>query len=168
MTDVLVLNASYEPLRIIPARRALVLLLQRKAELVEAGNDVLRSTSGSMTRPLVVRLLRYVAVPRTRRVTCSRRAVLTRDRETCQYCGAQPGRASLTIDHVVPRTQGGTTVWENVVAACMDCNHHKGGRTPEQAGMALRVRPRQPLMVSLTLHGELSHNTVWQKYAYTL
>src|SRR5262245_14092588 len=119
MTDVLVLNASYEPLRIISARRALVLLLQRKAELVEAGHGMLRSASGSMIRPLVVRLLRYVAVPRTRRLACSRRAVIARDHETCQYCGAQPGRALLTIDHVVPRAHGGSTTWENVVAACM-------------------------------------------------
>jgi 5-methylcytosine-specific restriction endonuclease McrA len=166
MTEVLVLNASYEPIRIIPTRRALVLLLQRKAELVEAGDAVVRSAGSHMALPLVVRLLRYVNIPRVRRLACTRRAVLVRDRETCQYCGAQPGRAQLTIDHVLPRTQGGTTAWENVVAACAACNHRKGGRTPEQAGMSLLRPPRQPATLAIALHTTLEHHTAWHKYTY--
>jgi 5-methylcytosine-specific restriction endonuclease McrA len=168
MTDVLVLNASYEPLRIVPARRALILLMQQKVEPVELGAHTLRSADHAITLPLVVRLLRYIRVPRARRLACTRRAVIARDLETCQYCGAQPGRANLTLDHIVPRTQGGTTSWENVVAACSACNHRKGGRTPAQASMALRATPRQPSSLAIALHGELSRHTIWQKYAYSV
>ncbi len=166
MTEVLVLNASYEPLRIVSVRRAMVLLLQEKAELVEAAAERLRAQGAAYAVPLVVRLVRYVAIPRTRRLPCSRRLVITRDRESCQYCGAQPGRAHLTLDHVVPRAQGGTTCWENVVAACAACNHRKANRTPAQAGMALRTVPRQPMYVALALLGALEQHDVWQKYAY--
>jgi 5-methylcytosine-specific restriction endonuclease McrA len=166
VTEVLVLNASYEPLRIVSVRRAMVLLLQEKAELVEAAAERLRAQGAAYAVPLVVRLVRYVAIPRTRRLPCSRRLVITRDRESCQYCGAQPGRAHLTLDHVVPRAQGGTTCWENVVAACAACNHRKANRTPAQAGMALRTVPRQPMYVALALLGALEQHDVWQKYAY--
>jgi 5-methylcytosine-specific restriction endonuclease McrA len=92
--------------------------------------------------------------------------VLARDRETCQYCGAQPGRAHLTIDHVLPRAQGGTTAWENVVAACAACNHRKANRTPQQAGMSLARLPRRPSYVAFALLGTLERHAVWQKYAY--
>ena len=167
MTDVLVLNASYEPLRIVSVRRAMVLLLQQKAELVEAAAQRLRAQGVTFEVPLVVRLVRYVAIPRKRQLPCSRRAVLARDRETCQYCGAQPGRAHLTIDHVVPRAQGGTTSWENVVAACAACNHRKANRTPQQAGMTLAVAPCRPAYVAFALLGTLERHDAWQKYAYT-
>jgi 5-methylcytosine-specific restriction endonuclease McrA len=103
VTDVLVLNASYEPLRIVSVRRAIILLLQHKAELVEAAAQRLRAQGASFAVPLVVRLVQYIAIPRHRQLPCSRRGVLARDRETCQYCGMQPGRAHLTIDHVLPR-----------------------------------------------------------------
>ena len=88
--------------------------------------------------------MRYIKIPRRLRLPCSRRGVLARDRETCQYCASQPGRLQLTVDHVLPRSQGGQTSWENVVAACRDCNHRKGGRTPEQAGMPMRRPPHRP------------------------
>jgi 5-methylcytosine-specific restriction endonuclease McrA len=110
--------------------------------------------------------VRFIAIPRRRRLPCSRRGVLLRDRETCQYCGAQPGRALLTIDHVLPRAQGGGTHWENVVAACEACNRRKGSRTPEQAGMALARPPRRPAYVAFALLGALERHHVWQKYAY--
>jgi len=166
VTDVLVLNASYEPLRIVPVRRAIILLLQEKAELVEAATQRLRAQGASFAVPLVVRLVRYITIPRQRQLPCSRRGVLARDRETCQYCGAQPGRAHLTIDHVLPRAQAGTTSWENVVAACAACNHRKANRTPQQAGMALDCPPRRPSYVAFALLGTLERHDVWQKYAY--
>jgi 5-methylcytosine-specific restriction endonuclease McrA len=168
VTDVLVLNASYEPLRIVPVRRAVVLLLQQKAELVEATAQRLRAQGMAFAVPLVVRLVRYVAIPRHRRLPCSRRGVLARDRETCQYCGAQPGRAHLTLDHVQPRAQGGTTAWENVVAASAACNHRKANRTPQQASMALIALPRRPSHVAGTLLGTLERHDAWQKYAYVV
>ncbi len=130
---VLVLNASYEPLQLVSIRRAVVLLLQEKAELVEAAEQRLRAQGFSLEVPIVIRLVRYIRIPRRMRLPCSRRGVLARDRETCQYCGVQPGRLHLTVDHVVPRSQGGLTTWDNVVAACRECNHRKGGRTPEEA-----------------------------------
>jgi 5-methylcytosine-specific restriction endonuclease McrA len=163
---VLVLNASYEPLQLISIRRAVVLLLQEKAELVEATAERLRAQGFSLEIPLVIRLVRYIKIPRRLRLPCSRRGVLMRDRETCQYCGAQPGRAHLTVDHVVPRSRDGQTTWENVVAACRDCNHRKGGRTPEEAHMLLLSKPRQPQYVAFALLGELERHDVWRKYAY--
>lgn len=167
MQRVLVLNASYEPLQIISVRRALVLLLQEKAELVEAAEQQLRACYLVLDVPLVIRLVRYIRIPPHLKLPCSRRGVLARDRDTCQYCGAQPGRPNLTIDHVIPRSQGGQTVWENVVAACRDCNRKKGGRTPEQARMPLHPRPRQPQYVAFALLGEMEQHDVWRKYAYT-
>lgn len=164
---VLVLNASYEPLQLISVRRAVVLLLQEKAELVEAATQQLRASGFSLDLPLVIRLVRYIKIPRRLRLPCSRRGVLARDRDTCQYCGVQPGRANLTVDHVLPRSQGGQTVWENVVTACRECNHKKGGRTPEQANMELKVKPRQPQYVAFALLGELEDHDVWRKYAYS-
>ena len=163
---VLVLNASYEPLQLISIRRAVVLLLQEKAELVEAAEQRLRAQGLSLEIPLVIRLMRYIKIPRRLRLPCSRRGVLIRDRETCQYCGAQPGRAHLTVDHIVPRSRGGQTIWENVVAACRDCNHRKGGRTPDEAHMTLLSKPRQPQYVAFALLGELERHEVWRKYAF--
>lgn len=164
---VLVLNASYEPLQLISVRRALILLLQEKAELVEAAMQHLRAQSVTYSVPLVIRLVRYIRIPRQLRLPCSRRGVFARDRETCQYCGQQPGRAHLTMDHVIPRSQGGQTTWDNVVTACRDCNHRKGGRTPEQANMVLLSTPRQPQYLAFALLGELERHDVWRKYAYT-
>jgi 5-methylcytosine-specific restriction endonuclease McrA len=163
---VLVLNASYEPLQIISVRRAVVLLLQEKAELVEAAEQQLRASSFSLDTPLVIRLVRYIKIPRRLKLPCSRRGVLARDRDTCQYCSVQPGRVNLTIDHVLPRSQGGTTTWDNVVTACRECNRKKGGRTPEQANMLLKTKPRQPQYVAFALLGELERHDVWRKYAY--
>lgn len=164
---VLVLNASYEPLQIVSVRRAIVLLLQEKAELVEATERQLRATAYCIDMPLVIRLVRYIRIPRRLKLPCSRRGVLARDHETCQYCGTQPGRVNLTIDHIIPRSQGGQTRWDNVVTACRDCNRKKGGRTPAEANMVLQITPRQPQYVAFALLGELERHDVWRKYAYT-
>lgn len=163
---VLVLNSSYEPLQLISARRAVVLLLQEKAEVIEAAQQWLRAQSFEIEIPLVIRLVRYIRIPRKMRLPCSRRGVLARDRETCQYCGTQPGRAHLTVDHIMPRSRGGPTTWENVVTACRECNHRKGGRTPDEANMALMTVPRQPQYIAFALLGELERHEVWRKYAY--
>lgn len=163
---VLVLNASYEPLQLISIRRAVVLLLQDKAELVERAEQRLRARGISFDVPVVIRLVRYIKIPRRLRLPCSRRGVIARDRETCQYCGIQPGRGQLTVDHIHPRSRGGLTTWENVVAACRECNHRKGGRTPEEANMELLTVPRQPQFVAFALLGELERHDVWKKYAY--
>jgi 5-methylcytosine-specific restriction endonuclease McrA len=140
---VLVLNASYEPLNVCTVRRALVLILKEKAEVLERGDDVLRSETMRIDRPEVIRLISFVRVPRDihrRRIT--RKAVLARDGWTCQYCGSS--RHSLTVDHVVPRSRGGESVWENIVASCAPCNRRKGNRLPQEIRMHPRRRPRPP------------------------
>lgn len=162
--SVLVLNATYEPLNIVSVRRAIVLLLKEKAEIVEAAEAVVRSEHLSLPVPLVIRLVTYIRVPRRFGLPVSRRTVLARDRYTCQYCGRQPGKAQLTVDHVVPRSRGGKTVWENVVIACGPCNRRKGDRTPQEAGMRLLSKPARPRYVALVLLEGAGQNTVWQKY----
>jgi 5-methylcytosine-specific restriction endonuclease McrA len=166
VTDVLMLNQSWEPLRLVSLKKAIILLLQEKAELVEAAEQRLRAQHVVFDIPLVIRLVRYVSIKRGRRpISCSRRGVLLRDRDTCQYCGAMPGRKRLTIDHVLPRSRGGVTSWENCVAACEACNRAKGGRTPAEARMALRSVPAAPKYLAFALLGELQHNATWSKYA---
>lgn len=139
----LVLNATYEPLNVCTVRRALVLILKQKAEVLENGDGVLRSETMSLDRPEVIRLVSFVRVPRDihrRRIT--RKAVLARDGWACQYCGSdKPG---LTVDHVIPRSRGGESVWENIVAACAACNRRKGNRMPHEIRMHPRNRPRPP------------------------
>jgi 5-methylcytosine-specific restriction endonuclease McrA len=140
---VLVLNATYEPLNVCTVRRALVLLLKEKAEVLEHGDGVLRSETMRLDRPEVIRLISFVRIPRDvhrRRIT--RKAVLARDEWMCQYCGtAKPG---LTVDHVVPRSRGGESVWENIVASCASCNRRKGNQLPHEVRMHPRRRPRAP------------------------
>jgi 5-methylcytosine-specific restriction endonuclease McrA len=164
--SVLVLNATYEPINVVSIQRAVVLLLKEKAELVEAANAELRSGHVRMPRPIVIRLVYYVRIPRLVGVPLSRRTVLARDHHTCQYCGSTPGRAELTVDHVRPRSRGGETTWDNVVTACRRCNVRKGNRTPEEAGMQLRSQPARPRFVALALIAQTDHNDIWRKYMY--
>ncbi len=164
MNGVLVLNASYEPLNIVSVKRAIVLLLKEKAELVEAAQAKIRAERLHMDVPLVIRLVTFVPIPRRLPLPLSRRTVLARDLYTCQYCGTQPGRTELTIDHVVPRSRGGGTNWENVVAACGPCNRRKGNRTPEEAAMRLLTMPGRPRFVAVVMLGEASAHEVWNKY----
>ena len=142
MRPVLLLNQDSAPLKLCRTPRALALVERGKAEVVEYGLVPIATPVRLVDRPAVIRLSRYVTLPR-RRVGLSRRAVLRRDGYTCQYCGAVTVRP--TLDHVVPRWLGGGTTWTNLVTACRDCNQRKGGRTPEQAGMALLRRPFAPI-----------------------
>ncbi|GAB4332615.1 MAG: HNH endonuclease [Calditrichia bacterium] len=138
---VLLLNKSYEPLSICNVKRALKLLYLGKAEVVEQNHGLLHSARQTISVPSVIRLARYVKVP-YKKVILNRRNLLIRDRSTCQYCGKKT--PPLTIDHVVPKQFGGKDDWENLVIACQSCNHRKGNRTPEQAGMRLLRRPSRP------------------------
>jgi 5-methylcytosine-specific restriction endonuclease McrA len=139
---VLVLNSSYEPLNVCTVRRAVVLLLKEKAELLETGSRELRSESMTMPHPVVIRLITYVRVPRdSRRRRITRRAVFARDSWTCQYCGRT---SHLTVDHVVPRSRGGSSQWDNIVTSCAPCNRRKGDRTPTEVQMHPRHQPRPP------------------------
>ena len=139
----LVLNATYEPINVCTVRRAVVLLLKSKAEVIEKWDRELHSERMTMTRPAVIRLRTYVAVPRdVHRRKITRRAVFARDRWTCQYCGT--GHVSLTVDHVIPRSKGGKSTWDNIVTCCAPCNRRKGDRLPKMAGMQPRRQPRPP------------------------
>ncbi len=162
--SVLVLNASYEPLNVVSVQRALVLLLKEKAQAIEVAESMLRSERLSLPMPVVIRLVAYVRVPHRWRVPVTRRGVLARDGYTCQYCGQQPGRAQLTVDHIVPRSQKGGKSWENLVAACAPCNRKKGGRQPSQAGMKLLRRPFAPQHIVLAFVEHADANPVWAKY----
>jgi 5-methylcytosine-specific restriction endonuclease McrA len=141
MRETLVLNASFEPLSTVSLRRAVVLVMQDKA-VVEQSHPGLRVRAANLDLPVpqVVRLCRYVRVPFRQRAPWSRRGVLVRDRHRCAYCG----RRATTVDHVLPRSQGGDDSWLNTVAACSADNLRKADRTPAQAGMTLLARPFAP------------------------
>ena len=130
---VLVLNANFEPINVCTTRRAVVLILGGKAAMVANGRGYIRTVRELIPRPSVIRLELQIRRPRPR-AKLTRREVFRRDNYTCQYCGRRDG--GLTVDHVVPRYQGGLHIWTNVVAACPSCNHRKGGRSPEEARTA--------------------------------
>jgi 5-methylcytosine-specific restriction endonuclease McrA len=141
MTQVLVLNASYEPLNVCSVRRAHVLVFKGKAELIEELQQPLRSATDTFPWPHVIRLLQFVRVPRAVKRKISRRALFARDGHRCVYCGSG---TRLTLDHVVPRSRGGDSVWENVVTSCAPCNLRKGNRLLHEVEMRLHVTPRAP------------------------
>jgi 5-methylcytosine-specific restriction endonuclease McrA len=161
MGQVLVLNASFEPLNICSVRRAHVLVFKGKAEVVEHSDRSLRSASASYLWPIVIRLLAYVRVPRVVQRKISRRALFARDGWRCQYCG-DGGR--LTLDHVVPRSRGGESVWENVVASCAPCNLRKGDRLPDEARMHPQRKPRQPAPALFITLGAAHIPESWTPY----
>jgi 5-methylcytosine-specific restriction endonuclease McrA len=138
---VLVLNANYEPINVCATRRAVVLVIVGKAEIVENGRGYVQTLSQLIVRPSVIRLHYMIRRPRPR-VRLSKREVFRRDGYTCQYCGVQT--ADLTIDHVVPRHLGGRHRWDNLVSACPDCNRLKGGRSLHETNMHLLRSAREP------------------------
>ena len=162
MGNVLVLNASYEPLNVCSVRRAHVLVFKGKAEVIEHGGKPLRSAAAEFVWPHVIRLLQYVRVPKAVQRKISRRALFARDRWRCQYCGTESGK--LTLDHVVPRSRGGESVWENVVTACAPCNLRKGNRSLEESGLHLLRPPRAPAPVLFIQLAAPKIPTGWQPY----
>jgi 5-methylcytosine-specific restriction endonuclease McrA len=145
MNAVLLLNASWEPLRVITMRRAVLLVLAEKAEIVTQSDREVRSASLALPAPSVIRLRYFVRVPYRARVPLSRRALVARDAGRCQYCGSH----GSTIDHVVPRSRGGGHEWSNVVLACQPCNHRKGDRLLTELGWHL---PRKPVAPKVRAH----------------
>lgn len=162
-TRVLVLNATYEPINVCTLRRAAVLVLKEKAEVLEHGSTSLRSERYSMTRPIVIRLVTYVRIPRdAHRRKITRKAVLARDSFTCQYCGHQ--QTSLTVDHVIPRSRGGKSEWDNIVASCAPCNRRKGNRLPREIQMHPRTSPKAPAPTVFIRIASPTIPSVWQQY----
>ena len=150
----LALNASYEPLTILPIKRALRLVIDRKAEILESDESrVFRSWKREMPCPIVIRLVRYVHVPRKFRRQVTNTFLFARDHYRCSYCNrhksALRGREFLTRDHIIPMSRGGLNVWENVVTACSACNNRKGSRLPDEAGMFPTHDAHEPNYVEL-------------------
>lgn len=160
MRSALVLNVTYEPLSVVPARRAVWLVLSNKAEIVEHDGATVRAEKVVVPAPLVIRLRYMVKVPFHRRTALSRRAVFLRDGGRCQYCGG----AADSIDHVVPRSRGGRHEWENVTAACRPCNLRKRDRTPEEAGMRLASEPSSPRALAWVAVSVGRVPEVWKQY----
>jgi 5-methylcytosine-specific restriction endonuclease McrA len=167
MEQVLLLNLSYEPLKVINWKKAITLLCLGKVEVIEEyGNDI-HSVSLTIKLPAVVRLLRLIKRPK-KPVRFSRQNIYARDRYRCQYCGRRFVTEELTYDHVLPRSRGGKTAWENIVTCCISCNRKKGGKTPEEAKMRLIRRPVRPSWVPalrITI-GIREVPTAWRDYLY--
>ena len=164
---VLVLNATFEPINVTAVRRAMVLMFKGVAQAEEINHMQVHSASRALPVPSVIRLLAYRHIPQQTRAL-SRKNILLRDRNTCQFCSRILPASELTLDHVVPRSRGGRSSWENLVACCYQCNNSKGDRTPEEAGFALARRPRP-----FTLHTSRqlmrligNKDEKWRKYLF--
>jgi 5-methylcytosine-specific restriction endonuclease McrA len=145
MEQTLLLNATYEPLRVVHWQKAITLWAQGKVEILAEYDREIRSVTFSLKLPSVIRLLRRIRMRRRAEyVPFSRANIYARDQHSCQYCGHPFSIAELTFDHVIPVAQGGRKDWENIVTCCIGCNRRKGGRTPDQAGMRLIRAPRRP------------------------
>ena len=187
---VLVLNRLFMAVRVVRARRAFVLLWKQAAEVVSvedesydcydfpswaevsqyrrkfqpASHEWIHTVRFDLAVPRVIRLLRYDRVPKTR-VRLNRRNLFARDANRCQYCGRKFRTTELSIDHVIPRSRGGHTVWANIVCSCVDCNVRKGGRTPREAGMRLVHQPKAPRFSPvITLHADSSRYRSWKQF----
>lgn len=160
MARALLLNASYEPLSVVTARRAVLLILKERAETVHRNGATFRSEHLNVPVPSVLRLLRYVSVPYQSHVPLSRRAVFARDGHRCQYCS----RPAESIDHVVPRSRGGEHAWDNVVACCRRCNARKRDRLLTETDLVLRRRPSAPHSSVWLLSTVASVDPVWHRY----
>ncbi|MGC9329624.1 MAG: HNH endonuclease [Candidatus Hinthialibacter sp.] len=164
---VLVLNSSYEAINICTARRAVVMLLTGKADMVEENGEVIHSSSLDIRLPEVIRLRRFIKLP-YRPIPFCRKNVMLRDGYRCQYCGVQHSPDKLTLDHVIPLSRGGKDVWSNVVTACKKCNHRKGNYLLNEIDMKLLNPPRKPTLPTylhlVRLMGE--KREVWRKYLF--
>ncbi len=165
----LVLNASYEPLRIISWQKALIMWFQEKVEVLEYHSAFVRSVTDSFKLPSVLKLKAYVKPKRIDGVRFCRENVYIRDAYTCQYCRIKFNYKDLTIDHVLPASQGGPKTWTNVVTACRSCNQVKANRTPEKAKMPLLKPPRAPSWLpvvefSLSVQQDEKSFSLWKDY----
>jgi 5-methylcytosine-specific restriction endonuclease McrA len=164
VSEVLVLNFTYEALNVTSFQRAVKLLFSGKAEIVHDRERMLSSPTFAMRMPSIIRMLYYIKRP-GQKVSLTKKNVLLRDDYTCQYCGIKGDRL-MTVDHIVPRSKGGPSTWENLVCACMRCNNRKNNRTPEHSGMALRGKPRMPKYIPWI---QIKRNTLpgeWQKFLF--
>lgn len=164
---VLVLNTSFEPINVCTVRRAVVLVLKGVARTEEKSPRMLSSASLQIPVPSVIRLLEYIHIPFERK-SLSRKNILLRDHNTCQYCGSIFPPQELTLDHVLPRARGGSSTWDNLVACCRRCNNRKGSQTPDEAGMSLLKKPQA---FSLNVNRQIMRylgraDENWRKYLF--
>lgn len=161
----LLLNATYEPLCVVSLKRAMVLVLQEKADVLEEDDgEPVRSATQEFVRPKVLRLRYFVKIPYRAKVALNKRNLYQRDGGECQYCGKSVGMTSATIDHIIPRSRGGTNDWENVCLCCPDCNFAKGHKLLSEIGWTLRSTPRTPRREGRhILVGVVAHET-WTPY----
>ena len=158
---VLLLNQNFEPLTVCSAKRALIMMIADKAEMVEGDGEYVHTVRTAYRLPVIVRLKKMVQTNRLRMVKLSKHNIIRRDNRTCQYCGRRDG--PMTIDHVIPRSLGGRDTWHNLVCACPDCNNIKGDRLPEEAGMRLMKLPREPHYSRFMFNRDLIHKS-WKPY----
>jgi 5-methylcytosine-specific restriction endonuclease McrA len=164
MNNVLVLNFTYEKMNVVKLRRAVRLVFAGKAEVLHTVDRQIRSAGGlAFEVPAVIRMLYFVKLGR-KRVPLTKKNVLLRDDYRCQYCGSQGSNRNMTVDHVLPKSVGGPSTWENLVAACSFCNGRKKDRTPEQAGMPLRRKPRVPAFIPFVVISRNTEPQEWTKY----
>ncbi len=164
---VLVLNSTYEPVHICNVRRAVVMIFKGVAVLQEQAHFNLRSISSSIPAPSVIRLLQFIHIPYKRKLA-SKNNILIRDRYVCQYCGKTLKSQEVTLDHILPKSRGGVSSWENLAACCSRCNVKKGSRLPEEAGLTLLRDPRNGssfhFLHLLRHYGSVDEK--WRKYLF--
>jgi len=159
---VLVLNQSYQPITVTTVKKAVTLTWRNKVEMVEVSEQVLRSPNSEYPMPVVIRLKNHVRYNPFRRVELNRKNLFKRDNNACVYCGSNN---DLTVDHVLPKSRGGRTTWENVVAACHPCNNKKDNKTPEEVGLKLKTQPKQPNHISFLTRDTKLHEK-WKPYLF--
>lgn len=159
---VLVLNQSYQPVSITSVKKAVTLAFRNKVEFVETSDTMLRSPNAEYPSPLVIRLKSHVRYNPFGRVELNRKNVFKRDGGMCVYCGSEN---KLTVDHVMPKSRGGRSSWENLVTACSKCNNKKDNMTPEEAGMHLGIKPKQPHYL-LFMTQDMTPHDKWKPYLY--
>jgi len=167
MEQVLLLNITFEPLKVINWKKAIIMLTLGKVEVIEEYTKEVHSVSFAIKLPAVIRLLRFVKRPKIP-VRFSRQNIYIRDDHKCQYCGKRLTPDELTWDHVLPRAHGGKTEWKNVVTCCVKCNRKKGGRLPSEASMVLIKKPSIPAwlpILKVTLHFKNTPQS-WRDYIY--
>ena len=157
--NALLLNASMEPLKVVSGRRAVLLILSGKAEMLEPGDEYFRHERGSVAVPAVLRLLKFVKVPYRSTVPLTRKAVLARDNDSCAYCS----KVAITMDHVIPRSRGGQHRWENIVAACQSCNAKKDDHLLSELGWSLKFKPHAP-KATLYVVFRYQQQEAWRPY----
>jgi len=160
---VLLLNQSYEPIMVIGAKRAIILILSEKVDALENYRELIHSAYLTLPLPSVIKLREYARIQR-RNIVLSRKNILKRDNHTCQYCGVHSTR--LTIDHIVPRQKGGPDTWENLVTACVPCNTQKGHKSVSEVKMKLKSSPRKPLVIVHFQKNVKQYQKMWRPYLF--